>query len=126
MAAYERVGAAATARLRGTGPRAFERATGALSSALRREQRTGLQPDDPGAVLPRLAPPDAPQLSQASHHHEPEELASSQARSVAGAGAHQRKLPDRAWRERPNRSCGHAPRAALQRQGLLRPLAGAP
>ena len=51
--------AAAAARLRGLGPRALQRAPGALAAARRRGQHPRREPDDAGAVLPPAAPPGA-------------------------------------------------------------------
>ncbi len=51
--------AAPPPRLRGSGPRALERADRALPHAVRRGQPAGRLPDDRGAVLPRAAPPGA-------------------------------------------------------------------
>ena len=51
--------AAAAARLRGPGPRALQRAAGALPPARGGGEHARRQPDDAGAVLPPAAPPGA-------------------------------------------------------------------
>ena len=58
VAAPERHRAAAAARLRRPGPRAFQRAPRALPPALRRGQHAGLQSHHARAVFPRPAPAD--------------------------------------------------------------------
>ena len=83
---------------------------------------------DAGAVLPRAAPPDAPHLPQAADRHEPEEPAAPQARGLAACatsptGRFQPVLDDGAHAARRGElrlERGRPPRAALQRQDLLR------
>ena len=59
VAADDAAGPPPSARLRGPGPRALERADRAVPSALRRRQHAGLQRDDSRTVLPPAPPPDA-------------------------------------------------------------------
>ena len=126
VAAHERPGAAAAARLRGPGPGALQRAARALPAAVRRGQHAGLQPDDAGAVLPRAAPADAPHLPQAAGRDEPEEPAAPQAGGVAARATSPtaRFQPVLAETDALDPAT-RAPRAAVQRQGLLRPAGGA-
>jgi hypothetical protein len=70
---------AAAARLRGPGAGALARPARALPAALRRGQHPGRQLHHPGQLLPRAAPPAAPQLPQAADRHDAEVAAAPQA-----------------------------------------------
>ena len=85
----------------------------------------------PGAVLPRAAPPDASHVPQAAHRDEPEEPAAAQARRLHRSRDLSRRdasspcsttsrSPVRPRRRSTLDPAARAPRAAVQRQALLR------
>ena len=111
----------------GQGPEHSSARHRALSAALRRGQHPGVQPDQRGELLPRLAAADPPQFPQAARHRHAEIAAAREGSHVAprrdGDGdlvppRHRRKRGDRAGR------CG-APRRAVHGQGLFRSREGA-
>ncbi|KAF1854100.1 hypothetical protein Lal_00005317 [Lupinus albus] len=128
VAAHVRPGDAAAARLRGPGSGTLVRPSGTLPADVRRGQLADLQRDDAGQPVPRLPPPDPPQLPQAAGAVHAEVAAAPQAvhlRPVGdGSGQH---LPPRAGRDRQRsgRQRQDPPHRRLLRQGLLRPAAGA-
>ena len=78
MAAHERPRDAAAARLRGAGARAQLGPPRALPAALGRGQLAGGRADHAGQLLPRAAPPGAPQLPQAAGGDDAEVAAAPQ------------------------------------------------
>src|SRR5262249_61459147 len=92
--------AAAPARLRGTGPRALQRAARALLTAHRRSQHAGHRADDAGADLPCAATPDPSRLPQAARRDVAEEPAASPEGRLLAAGADRRRVSADARRSR--------------------------
>ena len=78
VAAHERPGDAAAARLRGPGAGAQLGPPRALPAALGRGQLAGRRADDAGQLLPRAAPPDAPLVPQAAGGDDAEVAAAPQ------------------------------------------------
>ena len=95
-----RARAAAAARLRRAGPRAFVGAARALPAAVRRAQHAGVRAVDARADVPHAAPADAAPLPQAAHRDDAEEPAAPQGSGVVARRARQRPVPDRHRRSR--------------------------
>ena len=89
-------------------------------SALRRGEHPGGLPVHARAVFPPAAPASAAQLPQTSDRDDAQEPAPQQAGGLAGRAVRVGPVPGSA-RRRGGRSGQGAPRAVVQRQGLLRP-----
>ena len=100
VAAHERPGDAAAARLRRAGPRALERAHRAVPAVLRGRQPPDRELHHAGAVFPRAAAPDAPQLPHAARDLHAEEPVAAARGDVDAARPRERRVraPDRQTR----------------------------
>ena len=115
--------AAAAPRLRGLGPRAFERPARALPPGGRRGQHPRGQLHHAGPVLPPAAPPGARLEAAAARGDDAEEPAAPSGGHLDGGGARRRRV--RARDRRPALRGRRRPQPrdearALLRQGLLR------
>ena len=119
MAAAERIGAAAAARLRRDGTGAFVGPVGAFSDHDGRSQHSGGCAQHAGAIFPRAAPPDRASLAQAAGGDDAQEPVAAPASGLDAGRMCLRPLPARDCRRQPS-AAERGRRAALRRQDLLR------
>ena len=109
----QRARAAPAARLRGPGPRTFERTHRTVPRAVRRGQHSRRLPVDGRELLPSPAPPGASRRAQAARGVHAEALPPRAGHLLACRGVHERGLPE------AHRRCRHARAVGGQAPGRV-------